>query len=432
MGRTCGSRHLSRSSHASGSTPGRWFPAKTWRRTRRRSGGYVARSASCIQPARPLPGLQRRAEVQDLVLPAGREADQTPVRRGGDVRGDGRAPAPPPSDPERRAGKGELVLREDVGERDNRAALLDRHQLAKVFDLHRASARSGVGLDRQHRALGVQQDPLRVAAQDQLADRRAAAQADHDQLGGAGLGDADQVLGGLEPADQLPEVVLDPGRVERLLTASISSSALRAAARSKSWPPRCELTTTTLAPRSFASSIAGRAPPHPQAWARSPRRRSPLTASSARRHRDRSVPPAPYRIPARGGSLWTSRARSRRNGQAATSCPPPDRPDTPARASRRCAERCWTSGPRSGGGCSRRSSTSACRESARLAYGPRRRADGPRPAHRRGRGAAAPDRHRPGRAPRVAHPDRRARPPRRRRRLAAGAPGRRTRRRACR
>ena len=37
-------------------------------------------------------------------------------------------------------------------------------------------------LDRQHRAGGVEQDPLRVRAEDQLADRGAAAQADHDQL----------------------------------------------------------------------------------------------------------------------------------------------------------------------------------------------------------------------------------------------------------
>ena len=62
--------------------------------------------------------------------------------------------------------------------------------------------------------MGVEQDPLGVAAEDELADRRAAAQADDDQLGLVGLGDADQVLGGLEAAHQLPDLVLDAGPVE--------------------------------------------------------------------------------------------------------------------------------------------------------------------------------------------------------------------------
>ena len=103
------------------------------------------------------------------------------------------------------------------------------------------------GLDRQHRAGGVEQHPLGVAAEDQLADRRAAAQADHDQLGVVGLGDADQVLGGLEAADELADLVLDAGLVELASgSPSISSSAARAARPSNSWPPRWELTTTSL------------------------------------------------------------------------------------------------------------------------------------------------------------------------------------------
>src|SRR5512140_3409547 len=54
-------------------------------------------------------------------------------------------------------------------------------------------------LDREDRAGGVEEDPLGVAAQDQLADRSTPPQADHDELRVAGLGDADQVLGRLVP-----------------------------------------------------------------------------------------------------------------------------------------------------------------------------------------------------------------------------------------
>ena len=76
-----------------------------------------------------------------------------------------------------------------------------------------ASGRSVAGLDGQHGAVGVEEDALGVAAQDQLADGRAPAQADDDQVGGVGLGDADQVLGGLEAADQLAQVELDARRL---------------------------------------------------------------------------------------------------------------------------------------------------------------------------------------------------------------------------
>src|SRR3990170_1985068 len=54
-------------------------------------------------------------------------------------------------------------------------------------------------LDRQDRARGVQQDALRVAAEDELADRRPAAQPDHDQ-----------VVGGVHAAHQLADLVAHP------------------------------------------------------------------------------------------------------------------------------------------------------------------------------------------------------------------------------
>src|SRR6478736_8739694 len=74
-----------------------------------------------------------------------------------------------------------------------------------------------LGLDRQDRAGSVEEHALGVAAEDELADGRASAQADHQQLGTVGLGDADQVLGGLEAADELADVVLDAGLLEPLL-----------------------------------------------------------------------------------------------------------------------------------------------------------------------------------------------------------------------
>src|SRR3954451_7842192 len=55
-----------------------------------------------------------------------------------------------------------------------------------------------VGLDGQHGAVRVEQHPLGVAAQDQLAHRGAPAQHDDDELCGDLLGDGEQVLGGLE------------------------------------------------------------------------------------------------------------------------------------------------------------------------------------------------------------------------------------------
>src|SRR5690606_40846051 len=57
----------------------------------------------------------------------------------------------------------------------------------------------------------------RVGAQDQLADRRATAQADDDELGTALLRDRDQVLARLVAADQGPHLVLDAVSVQLAL-----------------------------------------------------------------------------------------------------------------------------------------------------------------------------------------------------------------------
>ena len=50
----------------------------------------------------------------------------------------------------------------------------------------RPSVGASVGLDGQHRAVGVEQHLLGVAAEDQLADRRPAAQPDDDEVGVVG------------------------------------------------------------------------------------------------------------------------------------------------------------------------------------------------------------------------------------------------------
>ena len=46
----------------------------------------------------------------------------------------------------------------------------------------------GPSLDSKDWTGGVEQHPLGIAAEQQLADRRAAAQADHDEVGISGLG----------------------------------------------------------------------------------------------------------------------------------------------------------------------------------------------------------------------------------------------------
>src|SRR3954453_19159647 len=73
-----------------------------------------------------------------------------------------------------------------------------------------------VGLHGEHRPGRVEEDPLGVAAEDQLAHRRAAPPPDDDDLSVDLLGHVHQVVGGVHPPDQLPRLVLAPPRPELL------------------------------------------------------------------------------------------------------------------------------------------------------------------------------------------------------------------------
>src|SRR6185503_45746 len=64
-------------------------------------------------------------------------------------------------------------------------------------------------LDRQDRAGRFEQYALRVAAKDEFADSGASAQPDHDDVCPLLLRDRDEVLGGLEAANQQADLVLD-------------------------------------------------------------------------------------------------------------------------------------------------------------------------------------------------------------------------------
>ena len=70
------------------------------------------------------------------------------------------------------------------------------------------------GLDRQDGAVGVEQDPLRLAAGDQLAGGRATAEADDDQARLQPVGRLDELLGRLVAADELLDLVDDAGLVQ--------------------------------------------------------------------------------------------------------------------------------------------------------------------------------------------------------------------------
>src|SRR3954464_11195052 len=69
-------------------------------------------------------------------------------------------------------------------------------------------------LDGQHGAGRFQQYALGVAAQDEFANRCAAAQADHDEVSAGLLRDRDQVFRRFEPAHQLADLVVDAVTVE--------------------------------------------------------------------------------------------------------------------------------------------------------------------------------------------------------------------------
>src|SRR5665647_1191602 len=73
------------------------------------------------------------------------------------------------------------------------------------------------GLDGEHRAGGVKQDALGIGPQDQLADRSASTQADHDEVRVDFARHLDQVLRGFVAADKLADLVLDSGLVEVVL-----------------------------------------------------------------------------------------------------------------------------------------------------------------------------------------------------------------------
>ena len=131
----------------------------------------------------------------------------------------------------------------------------------------------------------VEQDALGVAAQDQLAHRRTAAQADDDQLGADLVGDGEQVLGGLEAASR------GGGRRRRRrpprrgsAPSSSSASDLRRPRRRRG-RARWELTTTRSACAAGPRRSRRPARPRPRAWARSPAPRSA------------SVPPPRRRVP---------------------------------------------------------------------------------------------------------------------------------------
>ena len=94
----------------------------------------------------------------------------------------------------------------------------------------------------------------------------AAAQADDDEVGRDLLRHGDQVLGGLQAAHQLADLVLEPllrrarpGRRELLLAAR------RVAARRSALPPRWELMTTSRVLRSWHSCAACRSAARPSA-----------------------------------------------------------------------------------------------------------------------------------------------------------------------
>src|SRR5690349_6038569 len=60
-----------------------------------------------------------------------------------------------------------------------------------------------VHLHREHRAGGVQQDPLGAAAENQLSDRSSAAKPDHDQFGLGLLSDRQHVIRSEEHTSEL-------------------------------------------------------------------------------------------------------------------------------------------------------------------------------------------------------------------------------------
>src|SRR4051812_23736921 len=76
---------------------------------------------------------------------------------------------------------------------------------------------SGGALDRDDRAVGLEDHPLRAAAEEELADRGAPPQTDHDQLGtDLGGGAEDLLRRGLREG-RLSHLVVDAERGEALV-----------------------------------------------------------------------------------------------------------------------------------------------------------------------------------------------------------------------
>ena len=126
----------------------------------------------------------------------------------------------------------DALLRGDADEAADRTA---EHLARACDDLPQPGPRPGPGLDllarawtegaavacgsvarlhRQHRAVRVEQDALRLAAGDELAGRRPPAQADDDQAGLDPVGRLDELLGRLVAAHHLVDLVRDAGLVQ--------------------------------------------------------------------------------------------------------------------------------------------------------------------------------------------------------------------------
>ena len=136
----------------------------------------------------------------------------------------------------------DALLRGDADEAADRTAEHLAQSLATIFrnlahgprpgprparpEGHTALDGSVRGLHRQHRAVRVEQDALRLAAGDELARRRPPAQADDDQAGLQPVGRLDELLGRLVAADHLVDLVGDAGRVQpRADSSRVSSEA---------------------------------------------------------------------------------------------------------------------------------------------------------------------------------------------------------------
>ena len=101
--------------------------------------------------------------------------------------------------------------------------------------------------------MGVEEDALGVAAEDQLADGGTPPQTDDDQLGAHLFGDGEEVLRGLEAGLGVADVDDDAGGLDS--GADVVELGLGVAGPASPWWARWALTTTRSASRSRASEI---------------------------------------------------------------------------------------------------------------------------------------------------------------------------------